>query len=138
MPSGKSKKTHSKGRKTKLHKRGVRKIFSARHIDQVWEDVRKTDGVHDGKVGPLGTTDKVELDEDLPAHGQHFCIACSRYFINETALQDHLGTKPHRRRVKELMGARPHNQADADWAAGMGAPDNGPRSGGGGVASMDQ
>lgn len=98
MPSGKSKKTHSKGRKTKLHKRGVRKIFSARHIDQVsggllclgsqgsasscllfttlhpdcchtavfvalpesqvWEDVRKAEGVHDGKVGPLGTTDK--------------------------------------------------------------------------------
>lgn len=40
---------------------------------------------------------RVELDEDLPAHGQHFCIACSRYFINEAALQDHLGTKPHRR-----------------------------------------
>jgi hypothetical protein len=23
------------------------------------------------------------------------------------------------------MGAKPHNQADADWASGMGAPDNG-------------
>ena len=35
MPSGKSRKTHSKGRKTKLCKSGVRKIFHARHIDQV-------------------------------------------------------------------------------------------------------
>lgn len=95
MPSGKSKRTHSKGRKTKLHKAGVRKKFSARHIDQVrerkkpgwpgfnscnlasattradfyysgclyvrlqvWEDVRKEEGVHDGKTGPVGTTAK--------------------------------------------------------------------------------
>ena len=46
---------------------------------------------------------------------------------------------PLRRRVKELMGARPHNQADAEWAAGMGAPDNGPVGrGAGGAAAMDQ
>ena len=68
---------------------------------------------------------RVELDEDLPAHGQHFCTSCSRYFQSEEALRDHEKTKPHKRRIKALMGARPHNQADADWAAGMGAPDNG-------------
>ncbi len=28
------------------------------HAPQVWEDVRKAEGVHDGKFGPLGTTDK--------------------------------------------------------------------------------
>lgn len=55
MPSGKSKKTHSKGRKTKLHKRGVRKIFSARHIDQVrcgspWPVRRSALGGHLGLV----------------------------------------------------------------------------------------
>ncbi|KAL4452606.1 hypothetical protein ABPG75_008268 [Micractinium tetrahymenae] len=137
MPSGKSKKTHSKGRKTKIHKRAGRSKFRARHIDQVWEDVRKEEGVHDGKVGPLGTTDRAELDEDLPAHGQHYCIACARYFISPAALEDHQSTKPHRRRVKELMGARPHNQGDAEWAAGMGAPDNGQRLGGGGAAGME-
>lgn len=193
--AGKSKNTHKKGRKTKLHKQGVRKIFHTRHIDQarplnvvalhggaapgclqrsppspqVWEDVRKVDGVHNGKVGPLGTTDRcrrrrcrhllpagccrllpsaapgcchswphvaaaaaaiaaacsfpaswllvisgpcpphcshthpmhrrVALDEDLPAHGQHFCIACTRYFISAKALEDHEGTRPHRRCV---------------------------------------
>ena len=47
---------------------------------------------------------RVELDEDLPAHGQHFCIACSRYFISEVALQDHQGTKPHRRCVAAGLG----------------------------------
>lgn len=33
--------------------------FEERHIDQVWEDVRKPpQAVHDGKSGPLGTTAK--------------------------------------------------------------------------------
>ena len=31
------------------------------------------------------------------------------------------------RRIKELRGNRPHNQGDADAAAGMGKPDNGLR-----------
>ena len=28
-------------------------------------------------------------------------------------------------RLKELQGAKPHNKRDAEWAAGMGKPDNG-------------
>ena len=28
-------------------------------------------------------------------------------------------------RRKELQGARPHTKQDAEWAAGMGKPDNG-------------
>lgn len=40
---------------------------------------------------------RAELDEDLPAHGQHYCIACARYFISPLALEDHEKTKPHRR-----------------------------------------
>ena len=31
-------------------------------------------------------------------------------------------------RLKELGGARPHNQRDAELAAGMGAPDNGQKA----------
>lgn len=68
----------------------------------------------------------MELDEDIPGHGKHYCLPCSRYFVSKTALDTHLKTKPHKRRCKELEGDRPHNQADADWAGGMGAPDNGP------------
>ena len=40
----------------KTHKAGVRQQFLTRHIDQVWEDVRQTVSVHDGKKGPMGTT----------------------------------------------------------------------------------
>lgn len=68
---------------------------------------------------------RVELDEDIPAFGKYYCTPCSRYFINATALAAHNATKPHKKRCKELDGPRPHNQGDAEWAAGMGATDNG-------------
>ena len=116
----------------------------------MWEDVRKPQGVHDAKHGPLGTTDRYEkgkgnkrcrrsfskhrfsfqiyriaLDDDLPAQGQHYCTPCAKYFVTESALSTHEKTKPHKRRCKALLGAQPHNQVDADWAGGMGAADNG-------------
>lgn len=115
---------------------------------QVWVDVRKEAPVHDGKTGPSGTTDKyvglimilaptqfssiisfmrrIELDEDLPAHGKYYCTPCARYFISQSALDTHGKTKQHRKRIKVLDGPQPHNQLDADWAGGMGLPDNGP------------
>ncbi|KAL6766322.1 hypothetical protein ACKKBG_A35560 [Auxenochlorella protothecoides x Auxenochlorella symbiontica] len=127
MGSGKSRKTHSSRKGTRVNKQGVRKVFRARHIDQVWEDVRREGSeVHNGSVGPLGTTSRAELDEDVPAHGKFFCLPCSRYFISEAALSTHQATKPHKRRCQALQGAKPHNQMDADWAGGMGPPDNGP------------
>lgn len=70
----------------------------------------------------------MELDEDIPGRGKFFCISCSRYFTTERAQADHEKSKDHKRRIKELLGPRPHNQGDADWAAGMGAVDNGPEA----------
>ena len=46
----------SKSRKT--HKQGLRAQFESRHLDQIWEDVRKAVSVHDGKTAPVGTTDR--------------------------------------------------------------------------------
>lgn len=43
----------------KLCKTLVRKDFEIRHIDQVWEDVRKNPAeVTDNGAGPLGTTSR--------------------------------------------------------------------------------
>lgn len=111
----------------KLFKQLRRSTFEERHIDQVWEDVRKpATAVHDGKAGPLGTTSKAEMTEDVPGFGRHYCIPCGRYFNSATSLADHEGERPHKRRVKMLLGTpRPHNQRDAEAAGGMGAPDNG-------------
>lgn len=119
------KRTGGDSKTKKRNKQRTRAGFESRHIDQVWEDVRKPGGVHDGKSGPLGTTAKVELDEDLPAMGKFYCTPCSRYFINGVALADHERTKAHKKRIKILMAARPHNAVDAEVASGMGKPDNG-------------
>lgn len=66
-----------------------------------------------------------------------FCV-CRHYFQTAAALVDHERTKPHKRRVKLLLSTpKPHAQLDAELAAGMGRPDNGPRlRSGGGVADM--
>ena len=69
----------------------------------------------------------MELDEDVPGEGKFYCVACSRYFVDAANLERHESTKPHRKRVKQIMGDRPHNQGDAEAAAGMGKPDNGPK-----------
>ncbi|XP_061964370.1 uncharacterized protein LOC133688775 [Populus nigra] len=65
------------------------------------------------------------LDEDLPGMGQYYCLHCDRYFANVTVRDEHFKTKRHKKRVKQMMGPAPHTQLDAEWAAGMGAPDNG-------------
>lgn len=72
-------------------------------------------------------TPRAILDEDTPGGGRHFCLPCSKYFISAAALAKHATAKPHKRRVAKVGGdaPRPHHQADADAAAGMGRPDNG-------------
>ena len=47
-------------------------------------------------------------------------------------MSDHLKGKPHKRRTAMLSkhkkdGSKPHSALDAEMAAGMGAPDNGPK-----------
>ncbi|KAL4560493.1 hypothetical protein LXL04_032645 [Taraxacum kok-saghyz] len=74
-------------------------------------------------------SEKVALpfDEDLPGMGQYYCLHCDRYFANVTVRDDHFKTKKHKKRLKIMAGPAPHTQLDADLAAGMGMPDNGPK-----------
>ncbi|KAE9465472.1 hypothetical protein C3L33_02626, partial [Rhododendron williamsianum] len=67
------------------------------------------------------------VDEDLPGMGQYYCLHCDRYFASVAVRDEHFKTKRHRKRVKQMMGPKPHTQLDADLAAGMGMPDNGPK-----------
>ncbi|MEW5319986.1 MAG: hypothetical protein WDW38_011094 [Sanguina aurantia] len=121
--------THSSHKHKKYNKQLLRAEFEQRHIDQVWEDVRKpTTDVINSASGPKGTTARSVLDEDVPGYGKFYCVPCSRYFQSQVAHDDHDKTRPHKRRLKLLTTtARPHNQQDADIASGMGAADNGPR-----------
>ena len=60
VKKGKSRNSRGMGstKSKKTHKAMLRTEFERRHIDQVWEDVRKEEGVTDGVTGPVGTTDR--------------------------------------------------------------------------------
>ncbi|KAK6943861.1 hypothetical protein RJ641_024963 [Dillenia turbinata] len=51
----------------------------------------------------------------------------NRYFSTVAVRDEHFKTKRHKKRVKQMMGPAPHTQLDAELAAGMGMPDNGPK-----------
>ncbi|KAG5683839.1 hypothetical protein PVAND_013102 [Polypedilum vanderplanki] len=61
-----------------------------------------------------------EIDLDAPGFAQHYCLHCSKYFINQRALEDHFKTKVHKRRLKELQDD-PYTQEEAEKAAGHGS-----------------
>ncbi|KAF8403114.1 hypothetical protein HHK36_011208 [Tetracentron sinense] len=76
---------------------------------------------------PEGEQKPLPLDEDLPGMGQFYCLHCDRYFSTVSVRDEHFKTKRHKKRLKLMTGPAPHTQLDADLAAGMGMPDNGPK-----------
>jgi bud site selection protein 20 len=38
------------------------------------------------------------VDIDLPGLGQHYCVPCSKYFVDQQSLTDHRKMKPHKKR----------------------------------------
>nr|GLL36321.1 zinc finger protein 593 [Ipomoea trifida]GMD00658.1 zinc finger protein 593 [Ipomoea batatas]GMD39498.1 zinc finger protein 593 [Ipomoea batatas]GMD44529.1 zinc finger protein 593 [Ipomoea batatas]GME06594.1 zinc finger protein 593 [Ipomoea batatas] len=101
------------------HKTARRTKFLLKGDDAVYQELNKPEADAQTKNMPV--------DEDLPGMGQYYCLHCDRYFANVTVRDEHFKTKKHRRRVKLMMGPAPHTQLDAELAAGMGMPDNGPK-----------
>ena len=99
------------------HKTARRTKFELKGDDMVYAQLNKPDQ----ERPPL------PVDEDLPGMGQYYCLHCDRYFANITVRDEHFKTKRHKKRIKQMMGPAPHTQLDADVAAGMGMPDNGPK-----------
>lgn len=89
--------------------------------------LRARDDMIHTELRKVETPKSKELDPDLPGMGQFYCLHCDRHFTNTTIRDEHYKTKKHRRRVKLMEGPAPHNQIDAEVAAGMGTPDNGPK-----------
>lgn len=99
------------------HKTARRTKFLVKGDDVVYEELNNLGG--ENKSLPV--------DEDLPGMGQYYCPHCDRYFANVAVRDEHFKTKRHKKRMKLMMGPAPHTQLDADLAAGMGMPDNGPK-----------
>ncbi|KAJ2348215.1 hypothetical protein IWW50_005166, partial [Coemansia erecta] len=42
------------------------------------------------------------LDEDLPGLGQHYCVECANFYIDNEALVRHRLGREHKRRLRDL------------------------------------
>lgn len=141
-PTGGGKKTSKqKNRVGYATKRVRRAQFELPHADVVYKAVHKhlkekeggATGKRPGAARELssmeamivGTPDQ-PYNEDLPGGGQFYCMFTGRHFENAEALARHQKTKQYKRDKKRILnGPAPHEQRDAEAAAGMGAPDNG-------------
>lgn len=74
---------------------------------------------------------------NCPGGGEFPCVHCSRHFISRPALEVHLKTKVHKRRLKELKD-KPYSQEEADAAAGLGRETRRRASGSGGDGSKGE
>eukprot|EP00009_Paramoeba_aestuarina_P006570 CAMPEP_0201510198 /NCGR_PEP_ID=MMETSP0161_2-20130828/2993_1 /ASSEMBLY_ACC=CAM_ASM_000251 /TAXON_ID=180227 /ORGANISM="Neoparamoeba aestuarina, Strain SoJaBio B1-5/56/2" /LENGTH=128 /DNA_ID=CAMNT_0047905341 /DNA_START=75 /DNA_END=461 /DNA_ORIENTATION=+ len=68
-----------------------------------WEGQQKNVKDIDQILGDMENPEKANLregDDELPGGGRYYCVPCSRYFIDQKNLDDHIKTKIHRRRMK--------------------------------------
>ncbi|XP_066494779.1 zinc finger protein 593 [Tiliqua scincoides] len=61
-----------------------------------------------------------EPDPDLPGAGRHRCLHCARCFVDAKSRTEHLRSKAHKKRLKQLS-EEPYTQEEAERAAGMGS-----------------
>ena len=58
------------------------------------------------------------IDEYKPGLGQNYCLTCARYFISQNAIQAHLKTKEHKKRIKTCKEI-PYSHEEAERAGGL-------------------
>merc|ERR1712105_225003 len=77
----------------KTTKRDLKAKNKKKHLDEIDSDLKP-------KIAESLLNQ--EIDFDLPGKGQNYCLHCARYFITADALVDHLKSKVHKRRLKQL------------------------------------
>ena len=99
------------------HKTAVRATFLSPHADVLYDEYHEPE--------KPGTVNRKEYDEDKPGGGKFYCKVTGRHFESALALKNHTKTKRYKKLKKQLlMGPKPHNQRDAEAAAGMAPPTN--------------
>ena len=153
-PTGGGKKTSSqKNRVGYATKRLRRSRFELPHADVIYKAVHKhvnADGTPKNQGGAGNKAREISSmeamirgdanqpwNEDLPGGGQHYDVFTGRHFESAEALARHQKTKQYKRdRKRVLNGSKPHEQGDAEAAAGMAPPDNGKKLNRAPVAAM--
>lgn len=108
MPGPYKKKKHHTG--DTFYKRKYRTKHRQRDLDQIDEDLKEQNSERLLNQHP---------DPDLPGEGQFYCIYCARYFIDDFTLNQHLKTKAHKKRLKDLK-TEPYTIEESERAAGFG------------------
>ena len=62
-------------------------------IDQILEDLLPAN---------ICKYENQPIDENLPGLGQHYCVACAKYFVEDKSLESHYKSKEHKKRIKRL------------------------------------
>ena len=62
-------------------------------IDQILEDLLPQN---------IGKLEQQPIDENLPGLGQHYCVSCAKYFVDDNSLKSHTKSKEHKKRIKRL------------------------------------
>ncbi|CAL6367661.1 unnamed protein product [Bathycoccus prasinos] len=119
MPKSKTKQHKHKGNHGHkyLHKQKLRATFLATHVDVLYDEYHEPE--------KPGTVNRTELNEDVPGMGKFYCKVTGRHFESALALKNHTKTKRFKKLKKQIAsGPKPHNQRDAEVAAGMAPPTN--------------
>ena len=92
-------------------KRTSRTRRRTKDLDQIQEDMSNPGRIHELKLTH-------PVDAELPGLGQHYCLECAKYFIDSHALDAHVKSKIHRRRLRDLK-EEAHTQKHAEAAVGL-------------------
>ncbi|KAE8540243.1 hypothetical protein D1P53_004183 [Cryptococcus gattii VGV] len=90
--------------------RAARTRARVKDLDQIETDLRPQN---------RSRLEKQPIDGDKPGLGQHYCVECSKYCETAIALQSHLKSKVHKRRLKELKEGA-YTVGESERAAGLG------------------
>lgn len=100
------KRIHKNIRDTKRKYRTKRRT---KDMDQIHDDLKEASRLT-----------QQPIDYDLPGAGQYYCVECARYFADTTSQEEHVKSKLHKKRLKELKDV-PYTIEEAERAAGLGS-----------------
>ncbi|OQR67436.1 zinc finger protein-like [Tropilaelaps mercedesae] len=91
--------------------KAIKTKHRARDLDEIAEDL---------KLQNVRAMIRQPIDFDLPGAAQNYCVHCAKHFISDKALREHLSSRPHKRRLKDLE-EEPYSIEESERAAGMGS-----------------
>jgi len=94
------------------------------HLKKGWRTKRRTKDLDqiDQDLQPENAEKllKQDVDYEKPGLAQFYCVHCAKHFIDGGAFNDHIKSKPHKRRMKALE-TEPYTIEESERAAGMGS-----------------